>query len=112
MTLFAPHAHQDTLVLPLALLVCLAMLDSGQYLHKQHALDALPVNSLLKQVSPTTISAKENAPLENIQQRSDSLLMISVLDVLLVNIQQGLDSLLILSVMGDALQEDFHRRLV
>ena len=74
--------------------------------------DALLVDFLLKLVSPTTNSAKEDALLENIQKSLDALLMISVLDVLLVNIQQRLDSLLILSVMGDALQEDFHRRLV
>ena len=113
MKFIAPHAHQDTLVRPLALLVCLVLLDSGlQYLHKQRALDVLPVNSLLKQVSSTTTSVKEDAPLENIQQRSDSLLMISVLDVLLANIQQRLDSSLILCVLEVALQEDFHRRLV
>ena len=122
MKFIAPHAHQDTLVRPLALLVCLVLLDSGlQYLHKQRALDVLPVNSLLKQVSSTTTSVKEDAPLENIQQRSDSLLMISVLDARLVdsllkqvsltttsvkedapleNIQQRLDSLLIISVLN------------
>ena len=81
----APHAHQDTLVPPLALLVCLVLLDSGlQYLHKQRALDVLLVDSLLKQVSPTTPSAKEDVRLANIQQRSDSLLMSSASDVLLV----------------------------
>ena len=88
------------------------MLDSGLYLHKQRALDVLLVSSPLKQVSPTTTSAKEDALLENIQKSLDALLMISVLDVLLVNIQQRLDFSLILCVLVDALQEDFHRRLV
>ena len=44
--------------------------------------------------------------------KSDALLMISVLDVLLANTQQLLDSLLMISVMEDAQQEGFHRRLV
>ena len=75
-------------------------------------LDVLLVSSLLKQVSPTTTSVKEDAPLENIQKRSDSLLILNVLEnVLLVSSLLKQVSPPTTSAEGDAPLESIQQRL-